>query len=172
MKGRIKKWLLPMLLLALSLLMALTVSAQNGELEFSENTDGTYSVVGIGNYSGTDIVIPSTYEGKPVTKIADNAFYDNEHITSLKVADSVQEIGARAFHYCIRLESIELGNGVKSLGEGAFFFCTALENVDLGNNLAIIGENAFYNCIAIDTLVIPDRATLPSLHPQNNYCTL
>ncbi len=159
MKGRIKKWLLPMLLLALSLLMALTVSAQNGELEFAENADGTYSVLGIGNYSGSDIVIPSTHEGKPVTKIADNAFYDKEHITSLKVADSVQEIGVRAFHYCIRLESIELGNGVKSLGEGAFFFCTALENVDLGNNLAIIGENAFYNCIAIDTLVIPDSVT-------------
>ena len=159
MKKSIKLLLLPLLIFAIAMLMAFTVSAQDGELEFLENTDGTYSVVGIGNYSSTDIVIPSTYKDKPVTKIADNAFYDEERITSLVVADSVLEIGERAFHYCVGLKSISLGNGVKSLGEGAFFFCTALENVNLGESLTVIGENAFYNCIGIDTLVLPNSVT-------------
>lgn len=149
------KWLFP-LLVVFAVMLAMSVSAQEGELEYWENGDGTCSVVGIGNYVGTDIVIPNTYNGMPVTKIEDNAFYDEEHITSLTVADSVVEIGERAFHYCIRLKSISLGNGVKSLGEGTFFFCTALENVDLGSSLETIGDNAFYNCIAIDTLVIPN----------------
>lgn len=149
-----------LLLIALfAVMLALTVSAVEGELEFADNGDGTCSVVGVGSYTGTDIVIPSTHGGMPVTKIAENAFYDKEYITSLTVSDSVLEIGARAFHYCIRLKSVSLGNGVKSLGEGAFFFCTALEDVELGDSLEVIGDNAFYNCIGIDTLVIPDSVT-------------
>ena len=49
-------------------------SASEG-LEFLPSRDGTYYVVsGIGTCTDTDIVIPSTYEGLPVTKIYGQGF--------------------------------------------------------------------------------------------------
>jgi hypothetical protein len=46
-----------------------TVPASEG-LEYELNEDGTsYSVIGIGTCEDTDIVIPSTYEGLPVTRL-------------------------------------------------------------------------------------------------------
>lgn len=35
-----------------------------------------------------------------------------------------------------------------------------------------IGDSAFIDCRCLNSIVIPNRATLPSLHPQNNYSTL
>ena len=45
-------------------------------------------------------------------------------------------------------------------------------NVIIPEGFITINDNAFYNCKSLVSVVIPDRATLPSLHPQNNYCTL
>ena len=41
-----------------------------------------------------------------------------------------------------------------------------------GKSVTSIDPLAFDNCADIISVTIPDRATLPSLHPQNNYCTL
>jgi len=41
-----------------------------------------------------------------------------------------------------------------------------------GMPVTSIGERAFFDCDRLTSIDIPDRATLPSLHPQNNYCTL
>lgn len=35
-----------------------------------------------------------------------------------------------------------------------------------------IPSDGFKGYSSLTSVVIPDRATLPSLHPQNNYCTL
>ncbi|MBE6675010.1 MAG: leucine-rich repeat domain-containing protein [Ruminococcaceae bacterium] len=149
-----------LLLLAVIMLFSFSAYAEEvQELEYSQNEDGTYSVVGIGTYEGTDLIIPGEYNGSPVTRIEKKAFYDNEEITSLVVPNSVTSIGEFAFHYCINLESVTLGNGLQVIENSAFYFCTQLEDLDLGNGLQVIDRYAFYNCTDLDVLTIPNSVT-------------
>ncbi len=135
-------------------------SVDGSGLEYELNEGGeSYSVIGIGSYEGTDLIIPGEYNGLPVTRIESRAFYDNEEITSLTVADSVTSIGEFAFHYCINLESVTLGNGLSTIENSAFYFCTQLEALDLGESLVTIEEYAFYNCTDLDILTIPNSVT-------------
>jgi hypothetical protein len=53
----------------------------------------TYQVKGIGNCTDTDIVIPSTYNGLPVTSIGEDAFTGRSSLTSVTIPDSVTIIG-------------------------------------------------------------------------------
>ncbi len=41
-----------------------------------------------------------------------------------------------------------------------------------GFPVTAIGDYTFLNCTALKSVVIPDRATLPSLHPQTNHSYL
>ena len=114
----------------------------------------------------TTIDIPNT-----VTTIGSYACYQAKSLTSLDIPDNVKNIEEYAFSYCENLTSIVIGNGVTDIGDYAFISCLSLDNFVIGNSVVNIGNYAFAS-VGIKSLVIPDRATLPSLHPQNNYCTL
>ena len=49
--------------------------------------------------SGT-LIIPGTIEGKPVTSIGVDAFFECEFLTSVTIPDSVTSIGRKAFREC------------------------------------------------------------------------
>ena len=76
-----------------------TVSASEG-LAYTLNEDGeSYSVTGIGECTDTDIIIiPSAYEGKPVTAIGAGAFQGCTSFSSITIPTSVQKIGGYAFY--------------------------------------------------------------------------
>ena len=69
---------------------------------YAVNEDGT---VRITKFKGTetDVVIPSTIDGKRVTSIGDYAFYNCKSLTSITIPDSVTSIGDRAFYDCTNL---------------------------------------------------------------------
>lgn len=94
-------------------------------LKFQLNEDGTsYSVLGANENSITDIVIPSTYEGLPVTTIAENAFriYENQRfgLTSIFIPQSITTIENYAFFNATSLTSIVIPESVINLGSQLF----------------------------------------------------
>lgn len=64
--------------------------------------------VTITKYTGTEstVILPSTINSWPVTKIGEAAFQDNTTITSVTIPDSVTEIGSNAFAGCTNLTSV------------------------------------------------------------------
>ena len=120
------------------------------------SADGTYAEV-IG-YSGTatKINIASTYSGIPVTKIYNEAFKNNNSITSVVIPDSVTSIGSSAFYNCDSLTSVTIGSGVTKIGVWAFSSCYTLTNVIIHDGVASIGSNAFYGCYNLTDITIPD----------------
>lgn len=152
-------------------------------LEYILNQDGeSYAVNGIGVATDTDIVIPSEYDGKPVTSISYSAFKDCASITSILIPDSVTFIGNSAFSDCISLaginipkhvtfinsmtfyncealQCIAIGNEVMAIGDLAFKGCSSLANATIGNKVITIGSSAFYGCSSLQSIVIPDNVT-------------
>ena len=63
------------------------------------------------------LVIPSSYQGKPVTSIGDLAFEGCSSLASVIIPDSVTSIGGWAFEGCSSLASVIIPDSVTSIGE-------------------------------------------------------
>ncbi len=76
--------------------------------------------------SEVEVVIPSEYEGYPVTAIDENAFFQCDKITSVEIPNSVTSIGSSAFYNCSSLKSVTIGMNVTKIGSHAFAGCSSL----------------------------------------------
>ena len=82
------------------------VVTPSADFEYQFINDGrTVQITGYTG-SGGDVVIPAMIEGKPVSEIADYAFYGCDSITSITIPAGVSHIGAFAFGYCNQLETV------------------------------------------------------------------
>ena len=133
-------------------------TSQDLELGLNEETD-TYEITGVGACTDTDIIIPSTYNEKPVTSIGNFAFRDCTSLTSITISDSVTYIGSSAFRDCTSLTSITISDSVASIGSSAFRGCTGLTSVTISDSVTSIGNYAFSGCTSLTSITIPDSVT-------------
>ncbi len=129
-----------------------------GDFEYTVLDDGT---VEINEYTGSDteVTIPSTIDGKSVTSIGDEAFYDCYDITSITIPDSVTSIGNYAFEDCSSLTSITIPDSVTSIGNYAFEGCSSLTSITIPDSVTSIGDWAFSGCTSLTSITIPDSVT-------------
>ena len=151
--------------------------------EFDERTGG-YMVADIGSAYSSQIVIPSQYEGKPVTSIGVEAFAHCDFITGVVIPDSVVSIGNLAFYgtglykdvskwendalyigkHLISVNEYKKGNftvreGTVNIADCAFYECKELSGIILPDSVKSIGRYAFYGCEKIESFAVPERVT-------------
>ena len=132
-----------------------SILGNGGGLEY-ELIDGTYTVVGLGDYEEGVLTIPSKYMGKPVTAIGESAFANEVEIGHLYIPDSVTTIGKGAFYGCPNLTKVSIGNGVTEILEKAFGYCSMMDTLELSNSLTTIGDSAFIGCERLKKFDLPE----------------
>ena len=125
---------------------------------YIEETD-SYSVKGCTATLTGDVIIPESYNGKPVTAISAICFKDNTKITSVSIPDSVTTISKQAFQGCKNLKSVDLPDGIKTLETSVFSGCTNLISINIPDSVTTIKSGAFNSCRSLETIVIPYGVT-------------
>lgn len=92
----------------------------------------------------------SSYEiGDCITKIDDNAFMQQQILTSVTIPNSVVEIGNFAFLLCTSLPTITIPSSVTIMGIGVFQGCSSLSSITFNNDIMSIPNNFFNSCWAL-----------------------
>lgn len=94
-------------------------------------TNGSEARVRSYTGSAADVVIPSEYEGCPVTSIGDETFRGNMTLVSVYIPGCVREVGDSAFYKCGSLTTVVFGDstGELSLGKTSFLGLKSLKTL-------------------------------------------
>ena len=103
-----------------------------------------------------------------VDEIEKSAFQFRRHLVQVETHDGIRKVGNGAFSYCRSLRWINLKSAVE-IGQCAFYNCEDLESVEFGGNLETIGEEAFWNCSSLTHLKLPSIITIETVAFSN--CT-
>jgi hypothetical protein len=76
-----------------------------------------------GTATASEVVIPETYNKLPVKEIAERGFADYTQLTSIKIPNSVTQIGKEVFYNCTNLSSIFIPVSVTIMGEALSLGC-------------------------------------------------
>ena len=127
------------------------VTASYAGFEFTQNGNS----VALTSYFGTDteVTVPARYQGKPVTVIAERAFYDCSDVVKIVLPDTIKEIGSYAFGYCTALTDIEIPSCTRIL-DYAFVGCSSLKAITLPDGVVSIGACLFKNCTSLKKVTI------------------
>lgn len=130
----------------------------NGDYYTQALTFYTYSsyaiVTGLGETTETDIIIPATYKGVPVTNIGWGAFENNTSITSVSLPTSVSYIDTDAFMGCSNLKTINLPEGLEYIGTRAFQNSGLTGTLEIPSSVTTIENMAFSGCNNITYVTI------------------
>ena len=113
-----------------------------------------YSVDSYEGMAGSEVIIPSSYNGKPVTEIRSLAFFGSDNIVSVTIPDSVKVIASNAFSNCRGLKSIEIPDSVTTIEKNAFIYCRKLTDINIPDSVTFIGESAFQYCYSVKSISI------------------
>ena len=122
------------------------------EFTFELNSEKTGYIIASALVTKKNVVIPSTYMGLPVVKIAQLAFLGADEMENLIIPDSVSSIGMRAFAECENLKYVQMSEGLTSIGECAFEKCTSLREISFPKTLEKISYGCFILLVMKNTL--------------------
>ncbi len=129
-------------------------------LAYASNGDGTCTVTGIGTVTDTDIVIPATFEGLPVTAVKDHAFTGSNIVSVTfetdEAGNGVRVIGEGAFSDCYSLTSVTLPDTLISIEHYAFTYDEGLTNISIPEGVTFIGEEAFEGTGCLGSIQVPN----------------
>lgn len=145
---------------AIPLFAVPTLAADTDCLTFLEadSHDG-YRVYECNQNASGELIIPSEYNGQPVTEIWRMAFHECNNLTSVIIPNTVEQIFPFAFENCESLISVEIPNSVKIIDERAFYGCKSLKSVEIPGGVTSISESAFGGCESLASITISNGVT-------------
>ena len=90
------------------------------------------------------VIVPKHFMKMPVEEIANQTF-SKKQIESIRIPNTVKNIGAGAFEDCKNLKAVTLNEGLKAIEFDAFQG-TSIEKITIPSTVKKIGERAFANC--------------------------
>lgn len=126
--------------------------------ESSENYE--YAVSDFENNEAKEIIVPSTYNGKPVSKILENSLSNQKYVDKITIGKNVRVIEAFAMASCDTLNDVVFQENSKldTIEKFAFFDSTYLENIILPDSLKTLKQGAF-SFTRIKSINIPKNVT-------------
>lgn len=122
---------------------------------YTLQSNGSWAVTGFDEQRlESNIIIPSAYQEKPVTSVADSAFFTCDKITSITIQSGITSIGKEAFLGCTQLKNVVLPKGIVSIGEQAFTGCGELTSVAIPSTVNNIGKGIFINCTNLTSIEV------------------
>ena len=135
----------------------LTATEAKKEWKYEKNLKGGICLL---DYKGseTDVVVPTAIGKDHVTAIGSYAFSptrsrltavraeQRRQITTVRLSETVTQIGDYAFSSCIGLTDIAMPDSVTKIGESAFSNCQTLTSITIPKRVTNIGKNAFQDC--------------------------
>lgn len=138
-----------LLILLLMLAMVCFSACALAEDDFSYTISGGEAKITAYTGSASDLTLPSSLGGYPVTAIGYCAFRDCTSLTRVVIPDGVTRIGSNAFQHCTALSQIVIPESVVRIDTHAFYRCSSLRQIDLHDNIPGINILAFYGCSAV-----------------------
>ena len=74
------------------------------------------------------------------------AFFKNESLVTVKLPESITEVGEDIFADCKTLRGVKLPEGVSRINKEAFWGCSILEKINFPAKLTSVDDNAFVYC--------------------------
>jgi hypothetical protein len=149
----LKAALHPVAAIVLAVVPSFALAAPEDDFTYTDNGT-TITVIGYATGAPTDVVIPGTIIGKPVTAIAGNAFANRTELKSVTIPEGVTSIGNNAFYGCSSMSSVALPLSVETIGNYAFYNCYALPSFEIPKGVTSIGLDVFVNCIALTGITV------------------
>ena len=114
------------------------------EFTYQMIENNTFCVAG---YKGDEahVVIPNSVNGAPVTVLFDKLFRGHSEIESVKIPETVTDIGEFVFDGCVNLKRIELPSQLAYLWGNSFARC-GIEEIILPDQLGALPPFAFRDC--------------------------
>ncbi len=90
-----------------------------------------------------------------VTGVSSNAFYKSTEVKTVKLPNTIKEIGSYAFGYCVNLVEVNIPEGVIGINAGTFYCCKKIVSLQLPSTIKNIGNEAFIDCVSLERINIP-----------------
>lgn len=127
-----------------------------------------------------ELVIPDTYQGKPVTSICSNVFSGTLQAKKIVVGDNIVKIGEYGFYQTAaeeivlpeglvsigkrafsggKIESIVIPTTVTQVGQYAFAACKCLTGASISGSCGTISQGTFQNCSSLTKVTLQKGLT-------------
>ena len=165
-----------------------TPTPEPKEPAFELSSDGKTLTKWVSTASTTTADLTQVPTLSQITKVGDDAFKGQEHLTSITLPNTVKSIGKRAFYGCKDLttisfatknaptgrpavasrDSIAIPASIETIGEEAFAGCSSLYAISLPNSIKTISKGLFKGCVSL-TYITYNQDVLTTIEEEAFY---